>query len=114
MIDVRSLQPEHELYMNWSTGYQSWHDKWWDPACPSRIHLDTAGLLSTLMQDASQWAIVPVSVGEVLAASDRFVVQRLSEPAPQRVCYKLTHKFPGESTRAGLTILDQYLKTIYN
>ncbi|MDR3589183.1 MAG: LysR family transcriptional regulator [Negativicutes bacterium] len=112
-VDLISLQPQHELYMNWSTGYQSWHDKWWDPACPSRIHLDTAGLISTLLQEDSQWAIVPVSVGTVLAEAGRFVVQRLSEPAPRRVCYKLIHKFPGESAQAGLTILDQYLASIY-
>ncbi|MDR3563227.1 MAG: LysR family transcriptional regulator [Negativicutes bacterium] len=112
-IDIHSLQAENELYMNWSTGYQVWHDRWWDPLCPSRIRLDTAGLISILLQDAAQWAIVPLTVGSSLAESSRFVVQRLSTSAPERVCYKVTHKYPNESTRQSLRILEDYLQIFY-
>ncbi|HWR44240.1 LysR family transcriptional regulator [Sporomusa sp.] len=110
IVDIHTLKPQYELYMNWSTGYQSWHNRWWDPTCPSRIQLDTAGLISVLMQDALQWAIVPMSVGHSLRQSAKFVMQRLSEPAPERICYKVTHKYPNQRTLESLSILEQYLR----
>ncbi|HWR06992.1 LysR family transcriptional regulator [Sporomusa sp.] len=110
IVDIQSLEPQFELYMNWSTGYQSWHDRWWDPVCPSRIRLDTAGLISILMQDILQWAIVPMSVGNSLRQAGKFVIQRLSEPAPERICYKVKHRYPSQGTAESLRILEQYLR----
>lgn len=113
-VDIRCLQPQYELYMNWSMGYQSWHDRWWDPLCPSRVCLDTAGLIPLLLQEPQQWAIVPLSVGRQFVQSGKFVMQRLSEPAPERVCYKLIHKYPNQNTLQGLQILEQYIHLCNN
>jgi len=109
-IDIESLKPQHELYINWNTDYQSWHDRWWDPISSLRTYIDTAGLIPDMMQEKEQWAIVPLSVGGHFAKSDRFVVQRLSEPAPERTCYKAIHKYPTISTLESLRILEQYIR----
>lgn len=109
IVDISTLKPQYELFMNWSTGYQSWHNRWWDPVCPSRIQLDAAGLIPLLMQEDCQWAIVPMSVGTSFQQTGKFVIERLSEPAPKRVCYKVTHKYPSQKTLETLRIVEYYL-----
>ncbi len=110
IVDIQTLEPQYELYMNWSTGYQCWHDRWWDPAYPARVQIDTAGLIPILMQDVLQWAIVPWSVGAALCKSHKLVMQQLSEPAPQRICYKVTPKHPSQRTRENISLVEQYLR----
>ena len=113
VIDIRTLEPQHELYMNWSTDYQPWHDRWWDPICPSRTYLDTVGLIAMLMQEEAQWAIVPLSVGSHLIRTGKFVLERLSEPAPERICDRVTHKYPHQSARKSLKIRSRYEQMVY-
>ncbi|HWR30172.1 MAG TPA: LysR family transcriptional regulator [Negativicutes bacterium] len=107
------LSSEHEIYMNWSPTYQLWHDRWWDPFSPTRIPVDTAGLIFSLMQDARQWSIVPKSVATAFVKSGRFVIQELLESPPARTCYKLTHKHPKPTVNRSLDILNQYLKLLF-
>lgn len=112
-VEIKELAPEHEIFIIWNKEFQFKHDQWWDPHCPSRIHLDSAGLITTFMKDVRQWAIVPASVGAHMIQSGQFVLQKLSEPIPQRICYKVTHKFPYQALNKTLCILDHYLQTIF-
>ena len=107
-VAPHSLAPEHELYMNWSTGYQSWHDRWWSKVCPGRIKLDAAGLIAVLLQERQQWAIVPLSVGNILQQTGQFVLQQLTEEPPVRQCYMVTHLYPGQVAQSALAILNHY------
>jgi LysR family transcriptional regulator, transcriptional activator of the cysJI operon len=112
LVNIETLQPEHEIFMNWGTGYQSWHDRWWDPIASSHIRVHTAGLIPAIMHDVRQWAIVAKSVGNTITQSGPFVIQRLSELPPERTCYKLTHKYPSQSTQQALRILDHHLQIV--
>lgn len=111
-VDRKVLDPQYEIYINLNKEFQFKHDHWWDPLCPSRIHLDTAGLIPIFMQDTKHWAIVPAFVGAQMIQADRFVLQKLSEPVPRWGCFKVTHKFPNESTIRSIRILEQYLQEI--
>ena len=112
-VALHTLKPEHELYMNWSAGYQSWHDRWWDKVCPGRIKLDTAGLIAALLQEPEQWAIVPLSVGSTLRQNGEFVLQRLAEEPPKRQCYIVTHLYPNQAVQATLAILNHYRSSLF-
>jgi len=112
-VEIKELAPQYEIFIIWNKEFQFKHDQWWDPLCPSRIHLDSAGLITTFMKDVRQWTIVPVSVGAHMVQSGQFVLQKLSEPVPQRICYKATHKFPYQALNKTLDILDHYLQTIF-
>lgn len=83
------------------------------PLCPSRVHLDTAGLITTFLTDSRQWTIVPASIGAHMAGMGEFVLQKLSESVPPRICYKVTHKFPNQALQEPLRILDQYLQELF-
>ena len=113
LVEIKELEPQHEIFIIWNKEFQFKHDEWWDPHCSSRIHLDSAGLITTFMKDRRQWAIVPASVGAHMIQNGKFVLQKLSAPIPKRICYKVTHKFPYTALTQTLGILDEYLQTIF-
>lgn len=108
-VDPGMLDPNQELYVCWGLSYQLWHDRWWDPLCPGRIRLDTAQLVLTYLCNEKQWAIVPLSVARVAQRQGCFHIFNLSEAPPERICYKIVHKFPKVSTIQSLNVLDNYL-----
>jgi len=112
VVDIRSLDPEREIFMSWGPAYHSWHDAFWDPLSPPRIRVDTAILLPDLITTLEHWAITPFSVGASLAATGHFVLQRLSSPPPQRVCYQLTHKYQSAEVAQAVIILEKYLEQL--
>jgi DNA-binding transcriptional LysR family regulator len=112
-VEMGELAAEHEVFINWNREFQFRHDQWWDPLCPSRVHLDTAGLIATFLKDARQWTIVPASIGAHMMRIGDFVLQKLSAPLPPRICYKVTHKFPNQALYDTLRILDNYLQDIF-
>lgn len=111
-IHPQELDSNDELYVRWGSGYQIWHDQWWDPSCPGRSNLDTAQLSLMLLKEVEQWTIVPLSVA--LAAQERgtYHILRLSEGPPDRIVYKLTHKYPKSSTAQSLKIFNQSLRAL--
>lgn len=112
-VEMEELEAQHEVFINWNREFQFRHDQWWDPLCPSRVHLDTAGLITTFLNEAKQWTIVPASIGEHMMRMGDFVLQKLSVSVPSRICYKVTHKFPNQALHEPLRILDTYLQDIF-
>jgi DNA-binding transcriptional LysR family regulator len=113
-IHPSELNGDHEIHLNWSPSYQAWHDRWWDPFCPSRIPVDSAGLIFSLMLETRQWSVVPKSVADVFVKTGQFVTQRLLDAPPARICYKITHKYPTSMTNSGLAVLDKLLAVFLN
>ncbi|MDR3562592.1 MAG: LysR family transcriptional regulator [Negativicutes bacterium] len=108
LLHPSELDPNHELFIFWGLLYQEWHDKWWDPLCPSRIRLDSFHLISSLLQDPKQWAIVPSWVANRALEQGNFAIHRLADPPPDAVCYKLTHKYPKVGTIQSLDYFNHY------
>lgn len=109
-VHPRDLDPNHELFLVSGLSYKLWHDQWWDPLNTNYIHLDNAQLVFSFLFSEEQWAIVPLSVAEMARKQSPFRIYRLSEEPPERVIYKITHKYPKASTLASLELLDHYLK----
>ncbi|GMA65066.1 LysR family transcriptional regulator [Alicyclobacillus fastidiosus] len=108
-VEPESLDPHDELFINWSPAYQMWHDKWWGSHIkPSRMRLDTAQLILAIMEQAKQWAIVPLSMARSFKSKGDFVIQHLTDTPPHRVCYQITHKSPRQSAIHAIDILNQY------
>jgi len=112
LVPPSELDPNHELFMPWGQGFQTWHEHWWDPLSPSRIRLDSTHLLLNLLQDPIQWAIVPMWVAEAALKSGNYFIYRLTDPPPDYICYKITHKNPTSLTLRALEIFDQYFLSV--
>lgn len=109
-IHPRELDPDNELYLSAGIGYKIWHDQWWDPLSTDSIRLDSAQLVFSFLCNEQQWAIVPRSVARMAKTRGNFSVYPLAGSPPERICYKITHKYPRASIAASLEILDHYLK----
>lgn len=107
-VHPRELDSNDELFVYWGPNYQIWHDQWWDPFCTGRIRLDTSQLILSFFFNDRQWAIVPISVAQKAQKFGDYKIFRLSEAPPDRVCYKITHKYPKASTVQSIIILDNY------
>jgi hypothetical protein len=71
--------------------------------------IDCAQLILSFLYSEQQWAIVPLSVAKTAQSEGNFSIFTLSD-SPERVCYKITHKYPKASTIKSLKILDHYLE----
>jgi len=111
LVHLHELDSRHELYVSSGLSYQVWHDQWRDPLLTDCIRLDSAQLVFSFLCDEQQWAIVPSSVARMAKSRGNFSMYLLSEPPPERICYKITHKYPKASTVASLELLDHYLQT---
>jgi len=113
IINPQDLDPNFELYVNWiGSGYQVWHDKKWNSSCPGRVYIDNAQLILSFLEDDRQWAIVPFSVAKIALTKGNYSIFHLSEVPPERVCYKITHKYPKASTVRALEVFDYYLNAL--
>ncbi len=112
LLHPGELDRSHELYVRWSTSFQLWHDKRWDPSMPCMAQFDTARLLVLGLQEPEQWAIMPLSMAIASQKLGNYVMFFLSDPPPDRIVYKLTHKQPKSSTIASLKIFDHYLEQV--
>lgn len=109
LVHPQELDPQNELYLSSGLSYQIWHDQWWDPLTTRHIRLDTAQLIFSFLCDEHQWAIVPLSVAKMAKSRGNFSMFNLSEPPPNRITYKIVHKYPKASKSESLQILDHYL-----
>jgi DNA-binding transcriptional LysR family regulator len=113
VVYPHELDPNDELFVYWGPTYQIWHDQWWEPVCPGRILLDTAQLIFSFFYNPRQWAIVPLSVAEKACKTGRYTKFCFSADQPDRICYKISHKYPKASTLESLKVLDTYLSSLY-
>lgn len=103
-----ALDPGEELFFAWGQTFETWHDQWWDPTAPSRIRVDSANLLFSLLQEPAQWAIVPRWIAEAAVARGGYVFQALQHDPPDYVCYRLTHKQPTRFAADAIAVFDRH------
>lgn len=107
-IHPQQLNPQDELYHEWFPAYQIWHNKWWDPFQSSHIQVSNGPMVLPLLRTPKQWAIVPLSIAQTKAATNEYTIQKLLDPPPDRICYKLTHKFAKSRTKEGVAIFNEF------
>ncbi|MEG1824233.1 MAG: LysR family transcriptional regulator [Cloacibacillus sp.] len=111
VIRPSELNQEMAFYIEWSSGFRLWHDHIWDPMKFFKVKLDSLSLAVMLMKLPGQWCIIPESAKEQFGRElPQAIFQKLSDPPPSLVYYKLTHRYPKSSSVPGLTIFDEVLK----
>lgn len=109
-IHTNELNPNNELFFSWETNYQIWHDRWINNNSRPKIQVDTFALLSHLIQNNRLWLIAPVSiVKEIMKIKPVYISKIINQP-PDRVCYKITHKFPNSSTQKTVALFEEKLQ----
>lgn len=112
-IHPSDLDPRYEVFFNWSPTYMIWHNRWWDPLPSHQLEVDTISLIiATLMDNPSHWAIVPKSMFRSFPLAKNFIISELSDPPPNRVCYKIRHRFPYSDNSRKMELVNRCLNAI--
>lgn len=111
-VRVSDLDPQHELYMEWSDSLRVWHSQHWDPSAPGRVRVDSLNVIRDLLQEPEQWTLFPYSLAKACLARGNLEIFRLSPTPPERVCYALTHKFLTEEVQTVLRIFSDILMNL--
>lgn len=109
VISVSELDPAKEFFIGWSPAFHVWHERWWPGVLRPELHVDTAALILKLMQDDGAWSIIPLSMAQEFQKTGQYELYNIKEEPPERVIYKLTHKFPKPSSIPALELLEKYL-----
>ena len=113
VVTPTELDPSKELYASWNPEYDTWHNRFWDPFCARRIHIDSLPLLLSLfgkITESDYWAILPMSIAFSCQQTIPCTLQYLSNPPPDRICYKITHSHKKADTLERLQLLDSYIR----
>lgn len=108
-LSVRELDPAREFYIDWSPSFHAWHEHWWPSVVRPELHVDTAALILQLMEEPEAWSIVPLSMAQEFQRLQQFQLYSLREEPPERIIYKLTHKYPRAGSAEAIALLEKYL-----
>lgn len=109
LIHTDELDPSRELFLKWDANFQIWHDQWLSGYSRPNIVVDTIGLLNHVWTDKSGWMIAPESVINELYQHRRIFVSELKNPPPDRVCYKIKHRYPNSTTKQAVLYFEELL-----
>ncbi len=109
LVHTNELDPTMELFLAWDDSYQIWHDRWLTASFRPHIAADTITLLDRLWENPRHWMIAPISVIEELARFRPIYVSELKNPPPDRICYKIKHKFPNVTHERTVAYFEQLL-----
>jgi DNA-binding transcriptional LysR family regulator len=93
-IHPKELDFEQEVLLDWGPEFHQWHSVWCNPNISPKIHVDSVTLVLRFLLEGVRWSILPSSVIKELQTIAPIQTCLLDNTPPDRVCYKLTHRFP--------------------
>ena len=113
-VHTDELDPSLELFLSWDDNYQLWHDRWLSAASRPHISADTITLLDRLWKKPGNWMIAPISVILEFARFRPLYISELKNQPPNRVCYKIKHRYPKITGKRAVEFfenaLDEYMQ----
>ena len=112
IVHTDELDPTKELFLSWDDNFQIWHDRWLSSVSRPHISADTITLLDRLWKNADTWMIAPESVIHELSRYRKIYVSELKNPAPNRICYKIKHKYPKTTSKRAVELFEEILEQL--
>lgn len=110
-IHPSKLDPKDEILLSWSPTFQNWHDSWFLRSDNSYVKVDSSSLIRSFLIDSGHWTIVPISLARYYHKIYKLNIVELEDRPPNRVCYKITHRYPNPTRLKTIKQLDSTLKT---
>lgn len=109
ILQASDLDFSSEILFDWGPEFSQWHDA----RCPhdvrSILQVDTIGMLMHYLRK-KYWTILPSSIVESLKKDYPIYGFEIDEGPPDRICYKLTHRFPKPSQVATIQSFEKQLE----
>lgn len=112
-IDIKKLNPEEQIFLNWGDQYLKWQNKHFPQGLHPKLVTDST-LLSFDILDQDSWLIVPLSAAISLIEKfkDIYIIPFVEDP-PHRAIYMITNKTPLYSNREAVedfkTLVDKHM-----
>jgi len=115
IIDPRTLDPHMELVTDWCSTYLPWHEWYFGSDNSPFAVVDTATSAIEFLTEGT-WCIVPQCAIEFLKTSValrgvELQTYEIPNPPPDRICYKVTHRFPNANRRESVKFFEKKLIT---
>lgn len=110
-IHTDELDPAKELFFNWDTNYQIWHDQWISKLYRPIIQVDTFQLIRHFLESGNMWMIAPASIIRELEKTNHYYISKIanSPHPPKRIIYQIRHHIPHASASKAIEIFNQSL-----
>ena len=108
-IHSKNLDFRKEIFFNWGPEFSQWHSAWCNPNIHPILQVDTITMLMLFLKD-DLWTILPAILVEVLKRKYQLICRPLEEGPPDRICYKLTHRFPKPAQLECIEIFEKKLE----
>ena len=112
IVHTDELDSTKELFLSWDDNFQIWHDRWLSSVSRPHISADTITLLDRLWKNEDTWMIAPESVIHELSRYRKVYVSELKNPAPNRICYKIKHKYPKTTSKRAVELFEEILEQL--
>ncbi len=101
----------NELYRGWGPQYKIWHGKNFDNSITPAVTTTSITFSTFFFKQGDFWSIIPKS--NALGNQERFGynILELENPAPDRVCYMITHKSQTSSSQKNIASFTTYLES---
>jgi DNA-binding transcriptional LysR family regulator len=108
-IHPKNLNFEDEILLNWGPEFSQWHDTWCNPNISPAVQVDNVTMVLQFLREGRHWSVLPRSVFKELQLHTSIHPCPLTESLPDRVCYKLTHRFPKRPNTASIKLFEKKL-----
>jgi DNA-binding transcriptional LysR family regulator len=108
-IHPKDLNFEREILIDWGDAFMQWHNTWCNPNILPSVQAGNTTIGLRFLQEGGYWTILPYSVIKHFQPLSPIKTYPLLDPPPDRICYKLTHRVPDDSSTPGINILEKYL-----
>ena len=114
VIDPRTLAPERELLTDWGTSYRAWHAAYFASGHRPLAEVETVCNVSNYFDDGI-WCIVPACAlpflkMNIAALGHDAQVYEMTDPPPNRVCYKVVNCAPHPSRTENIRCFEAHLE----
>lgn len=85
-VKAGSLNPDYEIYVNWTVEFQIWHDRVWSEKHRARFQTTSMAHIESFLFNDQCWIVAPASIARFYAKKGFYVQSLMPEPPP-RTCY---------------------------
>jgi DNA-binding transcriptional LysR family regulator len=84
-VEKEMLDPEKEIYIEWSLPYGAWHTGFFGSGKKSQIRLELMNQLEFFLRKAQCWALVPYSAARIIGECEGIGCSEPDFDVPQRI-----------------------------
>lgn len=93
-VHPSKLESNKQVLLSWSPSYQNWYDYWFAQSKKAFVKVDSSSLIISFILTSDLWTIVPISLARAFRKIHDIGISEIADPPPDRVCYKITHRYP--------------------